>query len=178
VQDRDMPIGDAQWMIQREPIPDTAEDPLARVGPFVLRRAPFSIYTLSAISGAYGTEVEEKVSRNWVKDTVEYRFHLIGTATKAKLRFRHLIAGDARNLDITVAEAGGTALAHYRVALSQGWIDYESPPFDTRSQDLVVTMHADGDPVHLNGPDSREAKFLVQNLAVTSIAAELPAARH
>lgn len=40
--ERDMPLENADWLIQWKPAPDSDENPLNRVGPFFIQRGPFS----------------------------------------------------------------------------------------------------------------------------------------
>ncbi|MBI4639077.1 MAG: hypothetical protein HY731_00175, partial [Candidatus Tectomicrobia bacterium] len=56
IPERNMPMGSADWIIQFKPIPTTDENPLNRVGPFFIRRAPFSFFSLESITGAYAKE--------------------------------------------------------------------------------------------------------------------------
>lgn len=163
--ERDMPIEVADWMIQLKPTQTADENPLDRVGPFLLRRAPFSFYNLESITGAYGTETGDHKTWNWVKDSIEYRFHHIGKTPKTKVKFQFLLSGKPRTLFLELNTYAGKRIASFEIPMKGGWGEYESPVVDTNSEDIVIRLKADGEPVRLSVGDSRETKFLIQNLS-------------
>jgi hypothetical protein len=166
--ERDMPIGTADWMIQLKPTQTADENPLDRVGPFYIRRAPFSFFRLESITGAYETEIGDKKTWNWVKDSVEYRFHDIGKTPRAKVKFQYLLSGNPRTLTVELNTNTGKKLALFEIPMKGGWGEYESPTIEANSEDIVIRLKADGEPVRLSAGDSRETKFLIQNLSLES----------
>ena len=163
--ERDMSLSSADWMIQLKPTPTSDESPLDRVGPFLIRRAPFSFYNLESITGAYGTEVGDKVSWNWVTDAVEYRFQHVGKIPKTKVKFKYLLSGNPRTLFVDLRTYSGKKLASFKVLMEGGWGEYESPAIESNSEDVVIRISADGFPSRLSASDPREVKFLIQNLS-------------
>lgn len=166
--ERNMPVEKADWLIQRKPTPTFDENPLNRVGPFVIRRAPFSFYSLESITGAHATETGDKKTWNWVKDSVEYRFRSIGKTPKTRVKFQFLLAGKPRTLFLELDTSSGKRITSFKIPMTGGWGDYESPVIETNSEDIIVRLKADGEPIRLSSADSREAKFLIQNLALDS----------
>jgi len=162
--ERDMPFEVADWMIQLKPTPTADENPLNRVGPFLLRRAPFAFYNLKSVSGAYSTETGAGKTWNWVNDSVDYQFSHIGKTPKAQVHFQYLLSGKPRTMTIQFRTVSGKELAVFKIPLKGGWGEYESPVIDTGSQDVVVRISADGKPLRLSPGDAREAKFLIQNI--------------
>lgn len=171
--ERDMPMGKADWMIQLKPARTADENPLDRVGPFLIRRAPFSFYNLESVAGAYDTETGDNKTWNWVKDFIEYRFSHIGKTPKAKVNFQYLLAGEPRTLTLELHTKTGKRLAIFAVPMKGGWGEYESPAIDTDSEDIVIRLTADGEAGRLNAGDSREARFLIQNLSFGVIPLEV-----
>lgn len=163
--ERDMPLETADWMIQLKPTQTLDENPLDRVGPFLLRRAPFSFYNLESVVGGYGTETSDHKTWNWVKDSIEYRFHHIGKTPKTKVKFQYLLAGNPRTLTVEINTGTGKRLASFKIQMKEGWGEYESPAVNTNSEDIVIRIKADGEPVRLSPSDARETKFLIQNLS-------------
>jgi hypothetical protein len=163
--ERDMPLESADWMIQLKPTRTTDENPLARVGPFLLRRAPFSFYNLESVTGAHATEVGDGKTWNWVKETVEYRFKHVGTINKTKVKFQYLLSGDPRTLSVKLSTYSGKKIAEFKLPMKGGWGDYESPVIETSSEDIIIHISADGMPTRLSAGDPRETKFLIQNLS-------------
>ena len=174
--EREMPIETADWMIQLKPTQTADENPLNRVGPFFLRRAPFSFYNLESVTSAYGTETGDKKTWNWVKDSIEYRFHHVGKTPKAKVKFQFLLSGKPRTLFLELNSYAGKRLASFEIPMKSGWGEYESPAIETGSEDMVIRLKADGEPIRLSAGDSRETKFLIQNLSLESATHTLDAA--
>ncbi|MCF7966200.1 MAG: hypothetical protein K9L79_11765 [Methylobacter tundripaludum] len=166
--ERDMPIETADWMIQLKPTQTLDENPLNRVGPFFIRRAPFSFYNLESITTAYGTETGDKKTWNWVKDSIEYRFHHIGKTSKTKVKFQFLLSGQPRTLFLELDTYAGKRIASIEIPMKGGWGEYESPAIETNSEDVVIRLKADGEPVRLSAGDPRETKFLIQNFSLES----------
>jgi len=166
--ERDMPIEAADWMIQLKPTQTLDENPLNRIGPFLIRRAPFSFYNLESITSAYGTETGDKKIWNWVKDSIEYRFHHIGKTPKAKVKFQFLLSGKPRTLFLELNTSSGKRIGSFEIPMKGGWGEYESPVIETNSEDIVIRLKADGEPIRLSAGDSRETKFLIQNLSLDS----------
>jgi hypothetical protein len=163
--ERDMPLEAADWMIQLKPTQTMDENPLDRVGPFLLRRAPFSFYNIESVVGGYGTETADHNTWNWVKDAIEYRFRHIGETPKTKVKFQYLLAGAPRTLNVEINTTTGKQLALFEIQMKEGWGEYESPVVNTNSEDIVIRISADGEPVRLSPSDARETKFLIQNLS-------------
>lgn len=163
--EREMPLEVADWMIQLKPAATFDENPMDRIGPFLLRRAPFSFYVLDSIAGAYATEVGENKTWNWVKDVIEYRFHLVGKAQKTKLAFQYLLAGDPRVLHVEIKDSGGNLLTFFNLPIKGGWGEFKSPALEINSDSVVIRISADGVPVRLSSHDPRETKFMIQNLS-------------
>lgn len=163
--ERDMPMDKADWMIQFKPNRTAEENPLDRVGPFLLSKAPFSFYNLESVKGEYSTETGESKTWNWVKDSIEYHFAHIGITPKTKLRFQYLLSGSERVLSLDVNTKTGRKLASFKIQMEEGWGEFESPIIDTDSEDVVIRFTADGDPVQLSPTDSRKTKFLIQNIS-------------
>ena len=156
-------------MIQLKPTQTADENPLDRVGPFYIRRrSPFSFFRLESITGAYETETGDKKTWNWVKDSVEYRFHHIGKTPRAKVKFQFLLSGNPRTLTVELNTNTGKKLALFEIPMKGGWGEYESPTIEANSEDIVIRLKADGEPVRLSAGDSRETKFLIQNLSLES----------
>jgi hypothetical protein len=170
--ERNLPVDMAEWIIFYQPIPTPNEDPLARIGPLLIRRAPFSFYAVKNVEGAYGTEFSGMNSWNWVKDSVRYELQRVGSVGVARLSFKYLVAGHERTLNVAVATAEGKKLASYTVAMPPGWGEFTGPEFKTDQKDLVVSMTASGDPTRLSNNDPRETKFLIQNFALESVRSE------
>jgi hypothetical protein len=168
--ERDMSLESADWMIQLKPTQTADENPLDRVGPFFIRRAPFSFYNLESVAGSYGTETGDKKIWNWVKDSVEYRFHHVGKTPRTKVKFQYLLAGKPRTLTLELNTSSGKRIASFEIPMKGGWGEYESPAIETNSEDIVVRLKADGEPVRLSEGDTRETKFLIQNLSLESSA--------
>lgn len=167
--ERNLPPENSNWYIQLKQAPTIDENPLNRVGPFYILHAPFSIVTLESIKGAYATEETiDKKSRNWVKDSVEYRFHLIGEAHKAKVKFKFLIPGSPRILFVELDTKSGKRISSFEIPMKGGWGDYESPIMDINSEDVILRFKASGNPARLSEVDSREVKFLIENLSLES----------
>lgn len=166
--DWDMPMDKADWMIQYKPVKTADENPLDRVGPFYIRKAPFTFYSLQSVTTAYGTENGGGNTWNWVKDSIEYRYTHTGKTTQARMRFHYLLAGKPRTLFIQVLTASGTKLASFQVPMKGGWGEFESPIVDANSQDVVVRITASGDPMRLSAGDPRHVKFMIQNFSFRS----------
>ncbi len=163
--ERDMTMDKADWLIQLKPSSTAEENPLDRVGPFLIRRAPFSFYNLESVVSAYGTETGGGKTWNWVKEFIEYKFSHIGKASKTKVKFQYLLAGDPRTLAVEVNTKAGKRLASFAVRMTGGWGEFESPVIETNSEDVVIRITADGKPIRLSAGDSRETKFMIQNLS-------------
>ncbi len=163
--ERDMSMEKADWMIQLKPARTADENPLDRVGPFLIRRAPFSFYNLESITSAYGTETGDNKTWNWVKDSIEYRFNHIGKTPKTKVKFQFLLSGKPRTLFLELNTGTGKRLALFEIPMKGGWGEYESPAVDTNSEDVVIRLTADGEATRLSAGDPRETKFLIQNLS-------------
>ncbi len=163
--ERDMPMESADWMIQLKSTQSPDENPLDRVGPFLIRRAPFSFYNLESVKGSYSTETGEMKTWNWVKEAVEYRFQHVGKTPRTKVKFQYLLSGDPRMLFVDLSTYSGKKIAAFKIPMKGGWGDYESPIVETNSEDIVIRISADGVPVRLSAGDPREAKFLIQNLS-------------
>jgi hypothetical protein len=163
--ERDMPIEAADWMIQFKPTRAAGEDALDRIGPFLMRRAPFSFYNLESVTGSHGTEVGDGKTWNWVKEVIEYRFKHVGKTPKTKVKFQYLLSGDPRILFVELSTYSGKKIAEFKIPMKGGWGDYESPAIETNSEDVVVRISADGVPSRLSAGDPRETKFLIQNIS-------------
>jgi len=163
--ERDMPIEAADWMIQFKPTRAAGEDALDRIGPFLMRRAPFSFYNLESVTGAHGTEVGDGKTWNWVKEAVEYRFTHVGKTPKTKVKFQYLLSGDPRTLLVELSTYSGKRIADFKIPMKGGWGEYESPIIETNSEDVIVRISADGVPSRLSAGDPRETKFLIQNIS-------------
>ena len=168
VNERNMPLETADWLIQFRPTKTIDENPLNRVGPFIILRAPFSFFQLESIKGAYDAETGDNKSWNWVKDSAEYRFRSTGKTSKAKVKFQFLVSGKPRTLFLEFNTYSGKRIASFKIPMPGGWGDYESPSIDTNSEDIAINLSADGEPIRLSDTDSREAKFLIQNLSLDS----------
>lgn len=166
--ERNMPMENANWMIQLKPTQTIDENPLNRIGPFIIRQAPFSFYSLESIAGAYSTETGDKKTWNWVKDSVEYRFHNVGKAPKAKVKFQFLVSGKPRTLTLELNTYSGKQIASFEIPMKGGWGEYETPFIETNSENILVRLKADGEPDRLSAGDARETKFLIQNLILDS----------
>jgi hypothetical protein len=166
--ERDMPVDVANWMIQLKTTQTADENPLDRVGPFLLRRAPFSFYNLESVTGAYGTETGDKKTWNWVKDFIEYRFQHIGKIQKSKVKFEFLLSGKPRTLFLEINTPQGKRIASFEISMKGGWGEYESPVIETNSEDVIIRLKANGEPIRLSIGDSRETKFLIQNMSLES----------
>lgn len=166
--ERDMPTGIADWMIQLKTMQTPDENPLNRVGPFLIRQAPFSFYDFESITGAHGTETGDKKTWNWVKDSVEYRFRSVGKTPKSKVKFQFLAFGHPRTLSLELSTYSGKRMASFEIPMKDGWGEYESSAIETNSEDIVIRLKADGEPIRLSASDSREAKFLIQNFSLES----------
>jgi hypothetical protein len=168
--ERDMPMEKADWLIQHEPTHANGEDPLSRVGPFLIRRAPFSFYSRESVAGAYATETSDNNSWNWVKESVEYRFRSLGKTSRARIRFQFL--GNPRTLFVELKTYAGKRVASFEVEMKGGWSEYESPSVDISSEGrvegLVILIRADGASACLSASDAREVRFLIQNLSLDS----------
>lgn len=171
--EREMPLETADWMIQLKPTQTADENPLDRVGPFLMRRAPFSFYNLESVTSVYGTETGDKKTWNWVKDSIEFRFHHIGKIPKSKVKFQFLLSGNPRTLFLELNTYSGKQIASYEIQMKGGWGEYESQAIETNSEDIVIRLKADGELNRLSGGDSRETKFLIQNLSLESAAQTL-----
>jgi hypothetical protein len=165
--DRDMPLELADWMIQLKPTQTADENPLNRVGPFFIRRAPFSFFSLESVSGAYGNETADKNSWNWVKSSVEYRFHRVGKLKPFRAKFQ--FTGNPGVLFMEVRTTTGEQVASFDIPLKAGWDKFESPIINSISSDLVIQIKAAGIPVRLSAGDPREVQFLIQNIALDSV---------
>ena len=163
--ERDIPLETADWVIQLKPTQTADENPLDRVGPFLIRRAPFSFYNLESITSAYGTETGDHKTWNWVKDSIEYQFHHVGKTPRTKVKFQYLLAGNPRTLFLEINTNPGKRIASFEIPMKGGWGEYESPAIDTNSEDVIIRLTADGEAIRLSAGDSRETKFLIQNLS-------------
>lgn len=163
--ERDMSMKKADWIIQLKPTQTVDEYPLDRVGPFLLRRAPFSFYILESVTGIYGLEAGSHKTGNWVKDFIEYRFRHIGKISKAKVKFQFFPYGNSRTLSLELSTFSGKRLASFDIPMKGGWGEYESPTIDTNSEDIVIRLTADGVPSRLSASDPREIKFLIRNFS-------------
>lgn len=166
--EREMPIETADWMIQLKPTQTLDENPLDRVGPFLIRRAPFSFFSLESIKGAYGTETGDKNSWNWVKDSVEYLFHSIGKSNQVRVKFQ--FTGNPGTLFLELNTTAGKRVASFEIQMDGGWGKYESPivDFNSGDGDMVILLKAAGKPVRLSDGDPREVQFLIQNISLES----------
>ncbi len=162
--ERNMSVEIADWMIQHQPAQALNENPLERVGPFLIRRAPFSFFRLESVTGAYATETSDKRTWNWVKDSVDYRFRSVGETNRVRIKFQ--FTGSPGTLFLEVSTYSGKRVASFEVPMNGGWGQYESPTVDSGSEDLVIRFKANGDPVRLSGSDPREVQFLIQNLSL------------
>lgn len=170
--ERDIPLETADWMIQFKPNPTYDENPLHRVGPFFIRKAPFTFYILESVKGAYDTETGDNKTWNWVKESVEYRYHFAGkgNASWTKVKFSFLLAGKPRTLFLESLTPSGKPLTSYEIPMEGGWGEYESPSIETNgAEEIVFRLKADGEPTRLSESDPREAKFLIQNFSIESI---------
>jgi hypothetical protein len=105
---------------------------------------------------------------NWVKNSVEYRFHHVGKIPTAKVKFQFLVSGKQRTLYLLFKTFSGKKIASFAIPMKGGWGEYESPLIESNSEDIVIHLEADGEPVRLSADDSRETKFLIQNLSLES----------
>jgi len=166
--ERDMRTEIADWMIQWKPLQKSDENPLNRIGPFFIRHAPFVFYNLKEMKGAYNTETVNTKTWNWVKDCVEYRFDHIGKIPTSKVKFQFCLSGKPRTLTLEVNTYSGKKIASFAIPMNGGWGEYESPVIQSNSEDIVIRLTADGEPVRLSESDSRKTKFLIQNLSFES----------
>jgi hypothetical protein len=164
-----IPLETAKWMIQYKPVETSDEEPLYRTGPFLIRRAPFNFFLLQSIAMGYDTETEGKRSWNWVKDSVEYRFHNAGKRPKAKVKFQFQVTGQSRTLLLDLRALSGKPLASFKIPIRSGRGDYESPVVDTNAEDVFARLSADGEPIRISAKDPREAKFLIKDLSLESV---------
>ncbi len=167
--ERDMHIEKAGWMIQLKPTKTADENPLDRVGPFLLRRAPFSFYSLESITSTYGAESDGHKTWIWVKDFIEYRLRHIGKTPKARVKFQFFPSGNTRTLFMELKTPSGKRLASFEILMNGAWGEYESPAIDMGSEDIVIRLTADGEPSRLSADDPRKARFLIQNLSFSDI---------
>lgn len=168
--ERDMPIDKSDWLIQYNPARNIDENPLDRVGPFLIHQAPYSFYKLNSIINTYSTEVGKGNFWNWVRNKIEYRFTHVGSVPKIKVRFQYLLSGKPRMLTLELNDVTGKRIDTYKIPLNGGWGEYESPIIDIKSGDFVIDMKADGEAVRLSSSDTRKTKFLVQNLSIINVA--------
>lgn len=168
--ERDMPVETADWIIQLKSEPTADENPLERVGPFLIHRAPFAFYYLESVTGGYDTEARDNQTSYWVKDAIEYQYHHIGKTPALKVKFQFSLAGNPRTLFLEVNTKTGKRLASFNIPMKGGWSEYESPIINTSSEDIVVHLSADGVPILLfpSPRHSHETKFIIQNLYVVS----------
>jgi hypothetical protein len=166
--ERDMRTEIADWMIQWKPLQKPDENPLNRIGPFFIRHAPFAFYNLKEMKGAYNTETVDTKTWNWVKDCVEYRFDHIGKIPTSKVKFQFCLSGKPRTLTLEVNTYSGKKISSFAIPMNGGWGEYESPVLKSNSEDIVIRLLADGEPVRLSDSDSRKTKFLIQNLSLES----------
>jgi peptidoglycan/LPS O-acetylase OafA/YrhL len=126
-------------------------------------------YKLESISGAYTTETGDNKTWNWTKDTVEYLFYSSGDTKKAIVKFQYLSAGGARTLSLEILTDAGQLISSLEIPAKEGWGECVTQIIETNAEDIIIRLKADGDPVRLSSKDSREAKFLIQNLSVLVI---------
>jgi len=167
--DRDMSLDIADWMIQFKPSQTVDENPLDRVGPFLIHKAPFAFYNLSSVNNAYGMETGDKKTWNWVNKSIEYKYQHQGKPERTKIKFQFLLSGKPRTLTVLVDSASGENLASYKIPMLGQWGEFESPFIETHSQDLIIRLSADGESIQLSPPrDTRETRFLIQNMSIES----------
>lgn len=164
--ERNMPVTSADWIILFKPVPAVSEDPLSRIGPFIIHRSAYPIFQMDSFTGAYATETLNGRTWNWVNNTVEYKFVNLGKVAKAKLHFQYLLAGSPRNLYLELCTYAGKQLATFRIPMSEGWGEFQSPVINTDSENIIIRLKADGNPIRLSGTDARQAKFLIQNISL------------
>ncbi|HUN90543.1 MAG TPA: hypothetical protein VMU33_00690 [Burkholderiaceae bacterium] len=168
--ERRVPIGVADWLVELKRARDGTENPLARVGPFYIRAAPFASLVLDRIDGAYEAESDGTKTWNWVRDAVEYRFHVVGSVASAALGFDYLAAvSDTRHLRVAIsriADGKTETIAEYDRAVPGGWGHFADPRVRLAGGNAtyVVRIAVDGEAHRLSGTDPREAKFMVQDL--------------
>jgi len=85
-----------------------------------------------------------------------------------KVKFQFLVSGVSRTLSLEVITNSGKQMASFKIPMTGGWGDYESPNVDTNSEDVVVRLSADGEPYRLSDRDTRMTKFLIQNILLFS----------
>jgi len=161
-----MPMEQADWLLQHKPVSTVDENPLNRIGPFVIHRAPFAFYSLESITGAYGTETGDKKTWNWVKNSVEYRFHRVGKSSQVRVKFDYM--GNPGILALKLSSATGEQVASFDIPMKVGWGSYESPLINSNPEDVIIKIEASGKPVRLSAGDPREVQFLIQNLSLES----------
>jgi hypothetical protein len=165
VPERNMPVTLASWMIRIDRVRRSEEDPLHRVGPMVVLRAPFSFFALESVAGAYATESDDRNSWNWVKDSAIYRFHSVGATAQSRAKFQFVGKG-AMVLEITTSS--GRSLGNFEIPMQGEWGTFESPTLDSASEDLVLEFRSRGTPARLSENDARIASFMIQNIEVQS----------
>ena len=167
--ERDMPITVADWLIQLKPTATENENPLDRVGPFLIRHGPFQFYDLKSVDGGYATETGKKAKWNWVRKKIEYHFRHIGNTQKVKVKFHFLLAGPPRSLSLDILTTTGKRIASFEIPLKGGWGKYESPSIKLSPMDIIIRLSADGQPVRLSRTDSRMVRFLIRNISIEGV---------
>jgi len=170
VQDANMPITKADWlMVMRQP-QDKPDGHNLLVGPFLIQKPPFHYVILGQQSGGYNTESDGKGNTwNWVKQSIDLPYHMAGQHRAIQFAFKIKSLHDMRTCHIRLTTKSGTLLANETLHLTSDEATFVSPWIPiTGDQQVILHVEADGSPVRLSRLDSREARFMILNTTLRS----------
>jgi hypothetical protein len=165
---RDMDLKEAKWILAYVPFHDANEEPLRRIGPFYLTRAPFDFYALRSLKGAYGIEGDKTGKWNWINNSAEYFYEFTGIIPpkNISLDFEYLVTGMPRKLEVTVLNNENRVIYREFIDMKGGWGKFSTHINGIGMQEISIVLSATGDAVRLSNSDARTAKFLVKNLNI------------
>lgn len=164
--DRDMSLDSANWLVEYKTTRTSDELLMNRHGSLYISKTPFNVASLVDHEGGYNTEMGDGNLWNWVENQITYSFNIISERKEVVIAFDYLLAGDEREMEISIQSPEGNILFEDKLQLQQGWSYYESDAIPLTDTDVELRITADGEPVRLSERDARMAKFLIQNVGL------------
>ena len=137
--------------------------------PFVLQKKPFQFVLLDGQQGGYETETDSHGNIfNWVTHAIDFKFSPMGQVKKLSFKCSlQAKSNRSQQVQIILKTASNHILFSSMIRLSAETKTIVSPSIDVgENQPIILHVETDGTPVRLSPIDSRQAAFMISNVAV------------
>lgn len=164
------PLEDAEW-ITINTKSRLSQKNSHLIGPFEIhhRSEPVSYLLLTKSEGGCGTKINrEGDSQNLASSTLSHVYSVLGKVQEVKFSFRLHSFPLPRLIVAKLKDSAGNLLARYELPKQDGNIFFKTPWLRVNSDQVILTVEADGKPVRLSEHDPRQVAFMITNLKTYS----------